>query len=149
VINAAFVDAGVATWDDPNMTLNPGEASFILNPSTNKFTVTFVGEVPQSGSGSSLTNPVPLVKGFSLVASQVPQSAILNGTNGLSFPAADGDTVYFFRNKTYVITAFVADPTLPGGGVWDAGDAIPNVGEGFFVSKNVATTWTRQFSVNP
>lgn len=141
-INGAAVIGGETAWDDETMTLNPGEGFFIRNPGTNSFKLTFVGEVPQG----NLTNSLPA--GFSLKSSQVPQSALLNGTNGLNFPAVDGDTIYLLRNGSYLITGFVADPTAPNGGIWDSGDPIPNVGEGFFVRKVAATQWTRTFSTS-
>jgi len=148
IINAVeLLDAGVASWTLDNMTLAAGEAAFILNPSpTNNppLKITFVGEVPQG----NLTHPTALVAGFSLIGSQVPQQLVLTGTtNGMSFPAGSGDTIYFFRNKSYSqVTQFTADPT---GDFWDSGDPVPFVGEGFWVSKVVPASWTRTFSVNP
>jgi hypothetical protein len=142
-INGAAVIGGETAWDDDTMTLSPGEGFFLRVPGTNGIKLTFVGEVPQG----SLSNSLPA--GFSLKSSQVPQSAILNGTNGLNFPAVDGDSIYLLRNGQYQITGFVADATAPGGGIWDNGDPIPNVGEGFFVRKIAATTWTRNFSTSP
>lgn len=142
-INGATVVGTETAWDLDTQILDPGTGFFIRNPTSNSFQITFVGEVPQG----SLSNALPA--GFSLKSSQVPQSAILNGTNGLNFPAADGDRIYLLRAGQYVITSFVADPTAPGGGVWDNGDPIPNVGEGFFVNKIAAANWTRNFSVSP
>ncbi len=119
-------------WERPDETLAPGEAAFVKVPSTTK--VTFVGEVPQG----RLTTP--LVAGFQLVSSQVPQSGALDTV--LGFPAADGDVVYFFNcpGQSYSIFTYEF-------GAWDQTPS-PAVGQGFFVKKAAAATWTRTFSVN-
>jgi hypothetical protein len=118
-------------WSQPGMTLNPGEGAFI-NAST-AFTALFVGEVTQG----ELTTP--LVAGFQIVASQVPQSAALD--TELGFPAAEGDIVYRFDNATgeYAISGYEF-------GEWSV-VPVPNVGEAFFVSKAAAGNWVRNFSV--
>lgn len=120
-------------WTNPAETLAPGEGAFIKVPSASK--VTFVGEVPQG------TLSTPLVAGFQIVSSQVPQSGALDTV--LGFPAADGDTVYLFdcATQNYVIKSYEF-------GEWAGGAPVPKVGEGFFVKKAAAATWTRTFSVN-
>jgi hypothetical protein len=147
--SAAVIPPAGPIWDSPNDTLLPGTGVFILNPGTTPFDVVFVGEVMQ-GTTPPLSNPLP--QGFSLKASQVPQSAPLNDkdtnpNNDLGFPAADGDTVYLFRNNNYVINSFIGAPV----NAWDTTDGtapVPDVGEGFFVNKLAAANWTRSFSVN-
>jgi hypothetical protein len=121
-------------WASPNDTLLPGDGAFIFNGGTQPFTVTFVGEVMQG----SLTNAVP--NGFSIKSSQVPQSGQLDTV--LGFPAVDGDIVYRWNNATgqYTISGFEF-------GEWTTAP-VPAVGESFFVFKNGAANWTRQFSVN-
>ena len=120
----------------PNLTLKPGEGAFINLAAATKFTL--VGEVPQGTAAAPLTQNVPA--GFSIQSSQVPQSAALAGANGLNFPGANGDTVYFFRDGAYVISTFLFGDFSPA--------AVPAVGESFFVNKGTAATWTRVFSVN-
>jgi len=144
IINsAAVIPPDPAIWDDDNMTLVPGEGAFIKNGGTTPFDVVFVGDVMQG----SLSNALPA--GFSLKSSQVPQSAPLSdsdavATNDLGFPAADGDTIYLFRNGAYVIDSWIG----AGANVWDPDIPTPNVGEGFFVKKAAAANWTRSFNVN-
>jgi hypothetical protein len=121
-------------WSIPNDTLVPGEGAFIRNNGTQPFTVTFVGEVMQG----NLTNAIP--NGFSIKSSMVPQSGQLDTV--LGFPAVDGDTIYRFNNTTGTYTSSVRDF-----GEWST-NPVPAVGESFFVFKNGAATWTRQFSVN-
>jgi len=133
--------------------LAPGEAFFLQLPTTATYplTLTFVGEVPQ---GPALSNPVTILGTgkFSLIASQVPVSAALLSTNIMQFPAADGDTVYFFDGATqqykdpfgYILGAGWFNST-------GAANPTPEVGEGFFLLSGAAAnrTWTRSFSVNP
>jgi len=124
-------------WADPAMTLNPGEGAFIKNPTTETFKALFVGEVKQG------TLSTPLVKGFQIVASQVPQTGALDDV--LGFVPEDGDTVFVFNNATgaYVGSTFEFEE-------WTA--PVPKVGEAFFVSKHATSTltaWTRTFNVNP
>lgn len=115
------------TWS-PDLTLVPGEGAFInLGADT---TLTWVGEVMQG----SLTNSIPT--GLSIKSSQVPQSDTLAN---LQFPAAIGDTVYYYRSGAYVSSVFF--------GAW-APDLTPAVGEAFWVSTGTAKDWTRNFSVN-
>jgi len=127
------------SWDNPDVTLAPGEGGFIRNTGQ-PYTVTFVGEVMQ-GDETVLT--VALPQGFSIKSSMVPQELPLSTSDespSLKFPAANGDRIYFFRSGAYEIYSYSF-------GQWDA-PPIPKVGESFFVRKSAATTWTRSFSVN-
>lgn len=120
-------------WANAGQTLNPGEGAFILNPGP-EVTVTFVGEVKQG----NLSQSIP--QGFSIQASQVPQSGQLD--SDLGFPAADGDIVYMWNNATgqYAVHVFdFGDWSIP---------PVPSVAQSFFVQKAAATTWSRSFSVN-
>jgi hypothetical protein len=120
-------------WALPAMTLNPGEGAFIQHGGA-PTSVTFVGEVAQG----ALTQNIP--QGFSIQASQVPQSGQLDTV--LGFPAVDGDTVFMFVNATGQYSVHVFDF-----GDWSI-PPVPRVGESFFVQKAAATVWTRTFSVN-
>jgi hypothetical protein len=75
------------------------------------------------------------------VSSQVPQQGKLQ--TDLGFPPAENDVVYTFKNPGgYTIYAFEF-------GEWSPSEPVIGVGEGFWVEKVAATTWTRNFSVNP
>jgi hypothetical protein len=100
--------------------------------------VTFVGEVPQ---GTALTTP--LLNGLNLVGSQVPQAGKLGAD--LGFPGVDGDILYQWNPAT----GGYKDANIYDFGAWSLGDPDIAVGEGFWVSKNGAGNWTRNFSVNP
>jgi hypothetical protein len=132
-IDQAFLPAANAATVVP-----PGEGVFVLNPSANTIKVTFVGEVPQGAASNQ-----QLPQGFSIKASTVP---IAGPVTTMSFPAAQGDIIYEWDPVAdkYVSNSFddIDNTWLP---------AVPNidVGEAFFLFKNAATTWTRNFSVNP
>jgi hypothetical protein len=119
-------------WGLPGMTMDPGEGAFIFNPDAAAFNALFVGEVKQG------TLTTPLVAGFQIVASQVPQSGALD--TDLGFPVVDGDTVYQFDNTagSYSVATYEF-------GEWTA--PVPAVGEAFFVNKANAVVWTRDFTV--
>lgn len=121
--------------------LLPGEGVFVRNPGGTPLTITFVGEVPQGALST------PMVAGFQIVSSKVPQA----GTAAeLGFPskAADGltagDQVYKFNptSQSYVVSAYddLDDDWAP--------PVSFDVGEAVFVKLAKPVTWTRQFSVN-
>jgi hypothetical protein len=123
-------------WENPGMTLNPGEGFWLRNPGSADFTVTFVGEVPQGQLS------VDLAAGFNLVASPVPQAGLV-GTD-LGMPVGGGDVVYTFDPATgYFISTF--DDLFE---EWDNGEPEVAVGEGFWVKSDSAQSWDRDFSVN-
>ena len=125
----------------PNATWNPGEAAFVN--STTATNVTFVGDVTQ---GSALT--VPFSIGYTMVASQVPQSLTLTNS-GINFPAADSDVFFKWNPLTQRYTsALVFFEDGLGGGQWSPSTPSINVGEGFFISKSSPTNWVRSFSAN-
>lgn len=123
------------TWSDPAMTLVPGEGFFFRNPSSTTITNTFVGNVKQG------TLTTPLVAGFTLVASQVPQAGLV--ATDLGLPVGNNETVFRFDNAT----GSYASSTLFFG-TWSAGEPSIGVAEGFFMKKNATASWTRTFSVN-
>jgi hypothetical protein len=117
-------------WDNKTVTLAPGQAGYINSAAAQQ--VTLVGEVPQG----ELTVQVPA--GLSMASSVVPQSASLVD---LGFPASTGDSITFMRNGAFTESLFIE-------GLGYTPDAVPAVGEGFWVNKGAAATWTRNFSVN-
>lgn len=131
VINTVEFDE----WTVPGMTLMPGEGFWLRNPESTPFTVTFVGEVPQG------TLSTPLVAGFNLVSSQVPQAGLISTDLGL--PNPEGISVYRFSPESgYSISTVEFDE-------WSPSEPTIQVGEGIWVRPPEAVTWTRTFSVNP
>jgi len=133
---------GAFTGEAAGLTVLPGEGVFVQNPLTTPVTVTFVGEVPQG------TLTTPLVAGFQIVSSQVPQAGTVKD---LGFVGAPGDKVFQFitndpvpaNNQKYWISTF--DDLVND---WDPALKSLDVGEAVFVQKVAAGTWTRTFNVN-
>lgn len=121
----------------------PGSGLFVKNNSTPKadFTVTFVGEVPQGNLSTTL------VKGLQVVSSQVPQEGKISAD--LKYTGQAGDQISKFDATTQKFVVYGFDDlsnawTLSG----VANEPTIGVGESFFLSKQVAGTWTRTFDVN-
>jgi hypothetical protein len=139
----------VAKYDDlsqafggggETLAVNPllGEGVFVSVPaSAGNLTVTFVGEVPQGNLS------VPLVKGFQIISSPVPQAGDATSL-GLKAIAQQGDTIYKWdtTTKKYVVSKY---DDLVG----DFGTPVTfGVGEAFFFNSASAKAWTRTFNVN-
>jgi hypothetical protein len=109
----------------------PGTGFFIrVGAST---PLTFVGEVPQG------TLTTPLVAGFNLVGSKVPQAGKLQAD--LKYTPADGDLVYTFNSTTgYTIYQYDAE--------WLPTEPDLAVAQGIWIRKAAAGSWDRTFSVN-
>jgi hypothetical protein len=124
------------------MTLAPGEGAFLFAGAA--FSSTFVGEV-------ALSSSVPIVRGFQMISSALPQSLPLTGNPpaGLGFPIANADEIYQFSNA---IGGYVAN-TYNGAWEGDGNGAtpVPAIGESFFFNRTTAAagSWTRTFSVGP
>lgn len=131
--NSIYVD-GIG-WA-PNLTLAPGEGFFYQAFSAG--TVTFVGEVRQTGGG---LQDKPIVVGFNLVSSQVPQAATLDA---LGVPGNEDDVV--FRWNAAAQSYQVGGTYVPGLG-WAGGTTV-GVAEAFFVQASAPLTWSRSFNVN-
>jgi len=131
--SSIFLGSGI--WTSPNMTLVPGEAYFLKNTATTNVVVTFVGNVAQG----TLTTSLPA--GFSMASSQVPQSGLV--ATDLQLPAGFLDQVFTF-DSVNGYTGY----TFLGGNLWTPSEPTIAVGQGFFVKKQTAGNWTRNFSVN-
>jgi hypothetical protein len=120
----------------------PGEGFFLYLAADNT-TVTFIGDVPQG----NLSNP--LIAGYNLVGSQVPQSASFD-VLGVSAVSSDGDLAQFWdvANQDYF------QPVQFLSGQWydtnfNPVSPTPEVGEAFFLYRGAPGSWDRTFSVNP
>jgi hypothetical protein len=123
-------------WDDPSITLDPGEGAFVFLPGDANVTVTFVGEVMEG----QLSNPLPA--GLSMKSSMVPQTGALSA---LGYVAEDQDSVFQYDADAqgYVTSNYL---DLLGG--WDTGvEPVLGVGEAMFLSKAAASSWDRDFTV--
>jgi hypothetical protein len=124
-------------WLDDAQVVNPGEGFFLFNPGA-PFTITFVGEVPTG------TLSTPLVTGFNMVGSKVPQAGLLQTDLGY-VPTAPAESVYQYRNASndYLIIGWDSDV------FWADGEPNLAVGEAVFIYRlGGAGNWTRTFNVN-
>jgi hypothetical protein len=123
-------------WTNPNAVLAPGTGFFLRLNGTADKTITFVGEVKQG------TLTTPLIAGFNLVGSQVPQDGPIQTI--LGFVPNEGDVVYNWNtgSGSYGLSTYEF-------GVWDPAQARVGVGEGIWIRAIKAGSWTRTFSVNP
>jgi hypothetical protein len=139
---ASTYDGLGQVWDNPGITLNPGEGGFFHNNTASALTLTFVGQVMQG----TLNNPLPA--GYAIRSSIVPQQGTLQDLGipitGAGTPS-DGDQVFVY-NGGYSASTF--DSLIPG---WDTagspGGPTIAVGQAFFIKSATAYTWTRSFTV--
>lgn len=119
-------------WDDPTMTVGPGEATFVKNNGTAPINITFVGEVNQG------TNTLSLPVGYKMGSLFTPQAGLLQTDFG--YTPVDQEQVYQWKGTGYGISTF--DATFG----WDQEPNVA-VGEGVFFKSPTAHTWTRSFKV--
>jgi len=142
-------------WDQPNITMNPGEAAFLYDQGNTPGgqTLTFVGTVLQG----SLSNNLPL-NHIAFTSYMVPVATTLDGVNGdptvtssMQVPGEDFDTVYTY-NGGYSTTTYEGTDQFGNGWDYDgtgAGPTIP-VGHGFAYLKSpssVEHAWVASFTV--
>jgi hypothetical protein len=114
----------------------PGEGVFIKKPaSAPEIQLTFVGEVMQG----TLVNPI--VQGFDIYSSMVPQAGQL--ATVLGYAGSTGDVMY----KLLATGAYQNFTYLPSG-AWIPSQTTVEVGEAFFLRSSSAKDWTREFTVN-
>ena len=135
-------------WTVPGITMNPGEGVFIsIDPiqAPTGATVTFVGEVQLSSAN-------PVVNGFSIVSSVIPQAGGVE--TALGYPSRENDTVYKWDGTLNAgkggYRSFTWSADNPG---WSPSEPSVAVGEAFFVSADPLfggnRTWNRTFVVGP
>lgn len=119
-------------WDNPAMTLSPGEGFFIRVGAAT--TVTLIGEV-------NLQNTVALNTGFNLIGIPLPLAGGLTAASVGGFNVLEGDDVYKWNGNGFLQNSYL-------GGEWDGGDPLLAIGEGFFIRTGTARSYTRNFTVN-
>jgi len=120
-------------WDDPTVTLVPGEGFFLKNNATTNFTVTFVGEVLQNTNSSTFTAGV-----YKMSSLWTPQAGLIQTAFG--YPAGGNDAILLWTGTAYAPSTYDSDFG------WDVEPNLA-VGDGFFVKAATTKTWTRSFSV--
>lgn len=138
--------SGVGGWDGGTLngltTIDNGGGIFYFNPGA-EFNLTLVGEVAQGALST------PIVSGFQIVSSRVPQAGLLAGV--LGFPTQDQDTVYKYVNTGIPATSgyLTSVNDVSGVGDWDPAEPSLEVGEAVFIfSVGAHAAWNRTFTVN-
>jgi hypothetical protein len=133
-----FVDG--LGWDpDGSPTIPNGNGFFLQSVSATPFTITFVGDVAQG------TLTIPIVNGFNLIASKVPQAGTLTA---LGFPGEDSDSAYVYGNGPGGETGYSINQFVDGLG-WDPEEPVLGVGKAMWLnSSGTHASWVRTFSVN-
>jgi hypothetical protein len=146
-VSGVFIQNNFDTvWDDETMELNPGEGFFVYNPFP-AFTLTFVGEVC-TGNSTDAGMQIPLVNGWNMVGSKVPQAGLLQADLGY-VPTAPAEMTQQWDNSqaNYVIRSW--DEAIG----WDpdaGGEPSLGIAEATWIYRLAgAGTWARTFNVGP
>jgi hypothetical protein len=137
----AWTGAGVAA-----ARLNPGTGFFFKNGATTNYTLTFVGEVPQTSDTTPLT--ITYTAGFSLLGSIVPQEGGLE--TDLKYTPTVGDMVYRYNSttSTYIQSTRQTTGKWTGSGITGETDPKISVAQGFWLKAKNGGTWTRTFTIS-
>lgn len=129
-------------WDPPGTTLAPGEGfNVVLDSST---TLTFVGDVRQSGAGQLTT---PLVNGYNLVGSQVPQQGGIGSVLGFDGSLANNGVTVQIWDPTAGAYSTAIYSYIPFVG-WDPSEPVLGMAEAcIIVTAEDGLTWSRTFNV--
>ena len=130
----------IYTWDGTSwgaggsVTLNPGEAAFLVNPTTSAIPVTFAGAVQEGGS--SLTIPDGQ---YSQISSQLPEAGGIEST--LDYLPHNDDQVLIWTGSSYVSHKYSSTTSR-----WVGTEPILQVGEGFFLNPANTNVWLQNYS---
>jgi hypothetical protein len=117
-----------------NVTLNPGEGAFLLNPTNNLLTVTFAGLVP----AGNLSIPLATEQN-SMASSMVPQAGGL--ATALDYAPNVGDTVLIWNGYNYNSYNY----TNGGTNYWFPSEPVLNVGQAVFIEPSSNNVWQVNF----
>jgi hypothetical protein len=121
-------------WSNPEERFVLGEGAVFFNPTSDYKELSFVGEVLPG----SISSPIPA--GCSLRSALIPQPGRLH--TDLGFPIDEGDVVHLFDTEQQKYVLYPYDEA-----VWETNPPILGVGESFWIEKNSARNWVRNFSV--
>jgi len=134
-----YTNSGGVWLPNGGATLAPGEGAFIVNPTTNSFTVAFVGLVREG----ELINP--LAVSYNWVSSMVPQAGGVQSV--LGYNPDSGDIVLKWSVTNFVGYMYYEGEWFDGADE-PVAEPVINVGEGFIIQNNTGSpkNWTRNFS---
>ena len=125
-------DAVNKLWStNGDATLLPGEAAFIINPTSSSLTIPFVGLVLQGLSAN------PIVAGTNYVSSIVPQAGRIQ--SDLGYKPNTNDQVLLWTGNGF------STHTYSGSG-WSSGEPVLNVGQGFVLVASQTNLWQQSLS---
>lgn len=116
-----------------------GEGFYFNNSATTSFNQLFVGEVLQG----RLVNHLPA--GYSMKGSMVPQSGSIN--SAVPIPGQPGDEFRLYVNEGADTGRFVMSVFSGDANAW-VPDVSLGVAQGFWIFKQNAEDWVRDFGVN-
>jgi hypothetical protein len=120
------------------MTLGPGEGVFVKKPpAASSLTLTFVGEVMQTGTHDM---SVDVRDGYNIYCPVVPQQGGITAVHG--WPPVLGDQVSRLNALTGGYSTYSYTGTR-----WQPIDPPLNVNEAVWIKSIGAKTWTRDFNV--
>ena len=123
-------DAVNKLWStNGDATLLPGEAAFIINPTSSSLTIPFVGLVLQGLSAN------PIVAGTNYVSSIVPQAGRIQ--SDLGYKPNTNDQVLLWTGNGF------STHTYSGSG-WSSGEPVLNVGQGFVLVASQTNLWAAE-----
>jgi hypothetical protein len=118
-------------WDDPAMTLHPGEGVIVRNVSGAPFTIAFAGEV-----NLALHNRVPL--GEAIRSSAIPQAGLVSSGLGYA-PFGPGGQIMRMTDPRGGYTVYTYDEDG-----WSPSEPVIELGEAFWCRNPVnAFIWER------
>jgi hypothetical protein len=112
-------------------TLLPGEAAFIINPTSSSVTIPFVGLVLQGLSAN------PIVAGTNYVSSILPEAGRIQ--SDLGYNPKNGDEVRLWNGSSF------STHTYTGSG-WSSGEPMLSVGQGFVLAASKTNLWHQPLS---
>jgi hypothetical protein len=131
--------AGANIVDNTN--LPPGVGFFLYN-ATAPFTNTFAGTIVANTGGGKATNSI--TTGFNPVGSVVPYADVVTNGSTINLAVGGGSILQIWDPVAGQYNAFTYSAASHN---WKQGSTVTNppiaVGQGFFISPNVATNWVQ------
>jgi hypothetical protein len=126
-------------WDDPSQTLTKGQGFFFKNAGPTNITLTFTGDVNQSGSTNNFT-----ANALKLTTLDTPQAGDLETDFSLPVTPTPGSAATLQRwlvgSQSFTFDNYDTEFG------WDAPPLV-TVGEGFFMKFVSNKSWVRNFTV--
>ncbi len=129
----------IYTWNGSwgaggSVTLNPGEAAFLVNPTTNAIPVTFAGLVDEGSLSQSFSAGQE-----TQTSSQLPKAGGVQST--LGYIPNNDDQILIWTDSSYISYKYSSTA-----GHWVGHEPILQVGEGFFLNPKTNNIWLQNYS---